>query len=137
MGNEIYGSTNRECTQKTGYTLPRTMMNNSDLTRIINSDEVQSKVRDPIKTKSGSRLKKNPLKNLGVKVRLNPYALSLRRSELLAQQRREANKVSRIQAARATRKSHPAATKKANYSRMADDGLPEVEEVEAVAEEEA
>merc|ERR1712127_344339 len=120
MGNEIYGSTNRECTQKTGYTLPRTMMNNSDLTRIINSDEVQSKVRDPIKTKSGSRLKKNPLKNLGVKVRLNPYALSLRRSELLAQERRVAIKQAKVLKSRASRKAHT--SQSANYTRMVNEG---------------
>merc|ERR1712127_222109 len=113
--NEIYGSTNRESTTKSGYTLPRSMMTNSDITRVINSDEVQSKVRDPRKIVKGSRQHKNPLKNLGVKVRLNPYALSVRRSELLAQERRAASKAAKVAKAR---KAHTGKNKQANYARI-------------------
>ena len=43
------GTTEAESTQKRGYKLPRAPMTNSDLTRLINSDEVQSVVR-PKKT---------------------------------------------------------------------------------------
>jgi len=98
--NEIWGSVTRESTQKSGYTLPRNMMTNSDITRLINSDEVQSKVRDPVKVIKGSRLKKNPLKNLGVKVRLNPYAAHIAKSEKLAQERRAAGKADKIKKCR-------------------------------------
>jgi large subunit ribosomal protein L4e len=113
---DIYGSVNRESTQKSGYTLPRSIMTNSDLTRLINSDEVQSKVRAPkAGAKKGSRLKKNPLKNLGVKVRLNPYAICLRRSELLAQERRAAGKAAQIKAKRG---KHSNAAQAATIKRM-------------------
>jgi len=77
----IYGGKNgAESTEKKGFRIPRSMMTNSDLPRIINSDEVQAKVR-PAKvsnTVGGSRkrIKKNPLKNLGTMVKLNPYALT-------------------------------------------------------------
>jgi large subunit ribosomal protein L4e len=77
----IYGGKNgAEATEKKGFRVPRSMMTNSDLPRIINSDEVQAKVR-PAKvsnTVGGSRkrIKKNPLKNLGTMVKLNPYALT-------------------------------------------------------------
>lgn len=37
-------------------------------------------------------LKKNPLKNLYVMLRLNPYAKSLRRQQLLLEQRRKKEK---------------------------------------------
>merc|ERR1711874_967622 len=74
--NGIYGSTTRQSTTKKGYTLPRTIMTNSDLTRIINSDEIQSKLRPAVKTVKRHYRKKNPLKNLGAKVILNPYALA-------------------------------------------------------------
>lgn len=60
--NSIYGSVNRESTQKSGYTLPRAKMTNSDLTRIINSDEVQSKLRAANTSVVRSQQKKNPLK---------------------------------------------------------------------------
>lgn len=43
------GTVEAESTQKKGYKLPRAPMTNSDLTRLINSDEVQSVVR-PKKT---------------------------------------------------------------------------------------
>jgi len=118
--NGIYGSTTRESTQKSGYTLPRNVMANSDLTRLINSDEVQSKVKPADTTVTRKRKKKNALKNLGVKVRLNPYALSLRRSELLAQERRAAAKADKLKASRASRKAHTA--QKANYTRMTAEG---------------
>jgi len=63
--------------EKKGYTLPRSFMTNTDLTRVINSDEVQSKVK-PATTSatapSTKRMKKNPLKNLGTLIKLNPYA---------------------------------------------------------------
>jgi len=134
--NEVWGSTTRESTQKTGYKLPQPMMTNSDITRIINSDEVQITVRPAETTVTRKRKKKNPLKNLGVKVRLNPYALSLRRSELIAQERSAASKEARLKKARAGRKAHPAAVHKQNYSRMAEDGLPEESEVEEEEEEE-
>jgi len=137
---EIYGSVTRESTQKTGYTLPRNVMANTDITRIINSDEVQSKVRPADNVVTRRRIKKNPLKNLGVKVRLNPYALSLRRSELLAQERRVAIKEKKLVKARASRKAHK--SQAANYARMIDEGkvwdepAEEVEEAEEPAAEE-
>jgi large subunit ribosomal protein L4e len=118
--NGIYGSVSRESTQKTGYTLPRNIMANSDITRIINSDEVQSKVKAANTMVIRKSLKKNPLKNLGVMVRLNPYALSLRRSELLAQERKVENKAKAVKKARGMAKNHKSQT--TNYTRMAADG---------------
>jgi len=98
---DIWGSQNRESSSKSGYFLPRPLMSNSDLTRIINSDEVQSKLRPANKTVKRYKLKRNPLKNLGALVRLNPYALQARRSEVLAEERRAAQKKKALDAARA------------------------------------
>jgi large subunit ribosomal protein L4e len=98
--NSNWGSFTRVSEQKTGYVLPRPLLANSDLTRLINSDEVQSKVRAPIKTIVRARRHKNPLTNLGVKVKLNPYALVLRRSELLSQQRQAKAKAASVEAKR-------------------------------------
>jgi len=78
----LYGGKNgAPSTEKKGYRLPRQMMTNSDLPRIINSDEVQSKVKPAAKSitdKSTKRIKKNPLKNLGTMIKLNPYAKKLK-----------------------------------------------------------
>ena len=81
------GTTEQASAQKKGYKVPRGLLTNADLTRLINSDEIQSIVRPP-KTGTGRRvLKKNPLKNLGALLKLNPYAKSARRAELLQQAR--------------------------------------------------
>ena len=82
------GTAEVESTQKRGYKLPRNIMANADLTRLINSDEVQTIVRPPKVSRMVVPLKKNPLKNLGALLKLNPYAKAARRTELLAQVRR-------------------------------------------------
>jgi large subunit ribosomal protein L4e len=121
--NSIWGSTNRESQQKKGYTVPRSFMLNADLTRLINSEEVQTKLRPAhAKAKRAQRQKKNPLTNLGVKIKLNPYAAALRRSEIVSQQARAAGKNAKVQAARkaATNKAKASHKKNrnANYRRL-------------------
>lgn len=86
--DDIFGTADKESVSKKGYKLPRAMMANADLPRIINSDEIQSIVRPP---KDGGKrrvMKKNPLRNFGVMLKLNPYARTARRMELLAQEKR-------------------------------------------------
>jgi len=121
--NDVYGSVDSAARQKKGYTLPRNIMGNSDLTRLINSDEVQTVVRPIAPRAQRIKHKKNPLKNLGVLVRLNPYALSLRRAELLHQRRIAAGKeTSRAVTHQST------AHRKANYKRINHDDEPAGEE---------
>jgi large subunit ribosomal protein L4e len=98
--NGIYGSTTRVSTSKNGYKLPRNIMFQTDLTRLINSDEIQSKVRAALPAPKKARHKKNPLKNFGVKVKLNPYAMSMKRSELLTLERRRLLKEANMEARR-------------------------------------
>ena len=43
----VFGTIETESGAKRGYRLPRTPMTNSDLTRLINSDEIQSIVNAP------------------------------------------------------------------------------------------
>merc|ERR1712159_118863 len=61
----LYGGKNGAVsTEKKGYRVPRSMMSNTDITRVINSDEVQAKVRPAKKSDTavqGKRIKKNPL----------------------------------------------------------------------------
>ncbi|PHT70611.1 60S ribosomal protein L4 [Capsicum annuum] len=84
----IYGSFDKPSEKKKGYVLPRAKMVNADLARIINSDEVQSVVRPIKKDVKRATLKKNPLKNLNVLLKLNPYAKTARRMSLLAETQR-------------------------------------------------
>lgn len=71
---QIYGTQKTGSSAKKGWRLPRPMMTNTDITRIINSDEVQSVCRAPIKNTFVRRQKKNPLKNKQTMLRLNPYS---------------------------------------------------------------
>jgi large subunit ribosomal protein L4e len=80
----IYGTYSKASAKK-NYTLPRHAMNNANLGRLINSDEIQSVVRPVERNVTRRSHKKNPLKNLGMMVKLNPYALVARRAELRAQ----------------------------------------------------
>lgn len=62
---------------KKGFSLPSAVVAQSDLTRLINSSEIQSVLNAPkgdAKTKRGAVQKKNPLKNKQVMLRQNPYA---------------------------------------------------------------
>ncbi|KAG0242917.1 hypothetical protein BGW41_003317 [Actinomortierella wolfii] len=83
--DEIYGTYRKGSALKKDYNLPQHKMANPDVTRIINSAEVQGvlKAAGPAKTPRPYTQKKNPLKNQAVMNRLNPYAQTLRRAEIL------------------------------------------------------
>jgi len=87
--DNVFGTKNKNSRQKAGYRPPRNIVTNCDITRIINSREVQSKLRDK-KKNVPQQPKKNPLKNLGAMARLNPYFLTKRRRALtIAQKNRD------------------------------------------------
>ena len=71
---------------KNAFSLPTAKITNPDVTRLINSTEIQSVVRpaNPKIQKRPWTQHKNPLRNKGVLFRLNPYAKTLRRQELRA-----------------------------------------------------
>merc|ERR1719389_334480 len=71
--NKIYG-TYKGGSNKKGYRLPRAAMENADVARIINSDEVQKVVRAKIEAPAKFGRKKNPLKNKEVMENINPGA---------------------------------------------------------------
>jgi len=77
----IYGTHTAKSEEKSGYQPPRAMMSNADLPRVINSSEVQAKARPAKSVTKFHRIRKNPLKNLGVMIKLNPYAKHLKRSK--------------------------------------------------------
>lgn len=85
----LYGTFRKSAALKKDYHLPHPIIANPDVTRIINSDEIQSVCR-AAKSKTTRRpftQKKNPLRNIGVLVRLNPYAKVVRRQELRNQRK--------------------------------------------------
>jgi large subunit ribosomal protein L4e len=87
--DSVWGTQTRGSAHKTGYHLPRAVVSNPDITRIINSDEVQSKLRPAQRVRRFYTQKKNPLRNVGVLFKLNPYAKTVRRRAALAQLSKE------------------------------------------------
>merc|ERR1711972_12501 len=71
-----YGEVGSNAPLKKGYHLPRAQMENADISRIINSNEVQSVVRPKMEAPKKFAIKKNPLKNPMVMARLNPGIMS-------------------------------------------------------------
>uniref|UniRef100_A0A5F9CVL3 Large ribosomal subunit protein uL4 C-terminal domain-containing protein n=1 Tax=Oryctolagus cuniculus TaxID=9986 RepID=A0A5F9CVL3_RABIT len=81
-------------------------MLNTDLSRILKSPEIQRALRAPRKKIHRRVLKKNPLKNLRIMLKLNPYAKTMRRNTILRQARNHKLRVERAAAALAA-KSDP------------------------------
>merc|ERR1719353_298852 len=134
---KLFGTYNGGSTEKKGYTLPRSMMTNTDIARIINSNEVQSVVtaqkENPTKR---LRVRKNPLKNSSVLGRLCPYANTLKKIGRMAHQK--GSKVQKTMAKKhaktlVAKKAHKPA-KKAFFKALEAAYAPKVEE--AAAEEE-
>jgi len=91
--NTIYG--------EGGKNIPHHSMENADLARIINSDEVQS-VLNPAKRNGGRHLrKKNPTKSIKALEMLDPYAAAARKAETRAMQARAGKKAAALSKKRA------------------------------------
>ena len=83
--DSIFGTWSEASQVKKGFTMSRNMMTCADLARIINSDQVQSKLRE-VKTsvRAHDKTKKNPLKNKALMQKLNPYSKTARELEVKA-----------------------------------------------------
>lgn len=83
--DKVYGSTTEPSALKKDFLLPSNVVAQADLTRLINSSEIQSVLNAPkgeSKTKRAGVQKKNPLKNKQVMLRLNPYAAAFQKEKL-------------------------------------------------------
>ncbi|KAJ5906629.1 60S ribosomal protein L4-A [Penicillium subrubescens] len=98
--DQVYGTTTTPSALKKDFLLPSAMVANADLTRLINSSEIQAVVRAPkgeARTKRVNVQKKNPLRNKQVMLRLNPYAAAYSKQKL-GQQKVEGGKPERASA---------------------------------------
>eukprot|EP01092_Planopodium_desertum_P004322 TRINITY_DN1885_c1_g1_i1.p2 TRINITY_DN1885_c1_g1~~TRINITY_DN1885_c1_g1_i1.p2 ORF type:complete len:340 (-),score=89.54 TRINITY_DN1885_c1_g1_i1:46-1065(-) len=113
--DKIYGTFTKKSGAKADFTLPRSLVTNADLARLINSDEIQSVVR-PTQINKRRGFKKNPLKNIGVLVRLNPYAAQQKRDRLLAQEKVLKQRREKVVKTKRNPKSRKTARRKARGS---------------------
>lgn len=80
--DDIYGTYKSKSTVKNDFSLPQPKMTNSDLGRILRSDEVQGVLKAKSFDSKRRVLKRNPLKNTRTLAKLNPYAITQKRIAL-------------------------------------------------------
>lgn len=114
--DSIFGTYDESAQYKSGFNLPRSMMTNADLARIINSDEIQSVVSAPKTVSASIPKKRNPLKNTDVRVALNPYHAVVKERE---DRRANASKDARGKAVQAKRANEKARGKKYSAQKKA------------------
>jgi len=88
--DDIYGTWKNAAKAKSHWNLPMSKMSTADFGRLIRSEEIQKAIRPPKKVEHLPRLKKNPLTNPRVMLKLNPYAAVLKRAAILQQHRKDA-----------------------------------------------
>jgi len=86
--DSLYGTGRKSSTIKKNYNLPSAKMANTDLARLIRSDEIQAVVRAPNKVVKRRVVKHNPLKNTRALLQLNPFAAVEKKNAILKQEQR-------------------------------------------------
>ncbi|KAI0005186.1 60S ribosomal protein L4 [Xylariaceae sp. FL0662B] len=89
--DNIYGTTTKPSELKKDFLLPSNLVSQADLSRLINSSEIQSVLRAPKGgplTKRAS-VQKNPLRNKQVMLRFNPYHSAFVKNEVGQQKKAE------------------------------------------------
>jgi len=86
--DSIYGTPSKSSETKGNFSIPKPLLTNADINRIVNSDEVLAAIRPKKQRSRPSGHRKNPLKNLGFMTKLNPYAKEERRQKILYEQSR-------------------------------------------------
>ncbi|KPJ19326.1 60S ribosomal protein L4 [Papilio machaon] len=84
----LFGSWKTPSKEKKNFNLPQPKMANTDLTRLLKSEEIRKVLRAPNKRVIRATRKLNPLTNTKAMLRLNPYSAVLRRKAVLDQQRK-------------------------------------------------
>eukprot|EP00010_Vexillifera_abyssalis_P009174 CAMPEP_0201545966 /NCGR_PEP_ID=MMETSP0173_2-20130828/2362_1 /ASSEMBLY_ACC=CAM_ASM_000268 /TAXON_ID=218659 /ORGANISM="Vexillifera sp., Strain DIVA3 564/2" /LENGTH=383 /DNA_ID=CAMNT_0047954521 /DNA_START=51 /DNA_END=1202 /DNA_ORIENTATION=- len=97
----LFGSHDEPSALKKNFTLPRAVMANPDLDRLLRSEEIQAVLRAPRKNTKVPK-KRNPLKRGDVMQALNPYKNQQRG---IAQQQRKARSKARIAKLRAKKQA--------------------------------
>ena len=135
--DQLFGSYRERSTVKTGFQLGRPMMAVADLARIINSDQVQSKLRmEKVSAEVSNKGKKNPLTNKVAMQRLNPAAKDLRAAAEKAAQAAQKARADRLKHKRSKAGRKEKATRAARFNGLADGLEAAFEDAQRKIEEE-
>jgi len=138
--NNIFGNYRAKGVEKSGYVLNRNVMTCADLSRIINSDQVQSKLRNVKKSEvHHDKGKKNPLKNRALMKKLNPFDGIRRHAEHKLNEERHKKREAHLKGLRKTKEWKAGKkTRNANFKKLQDGLLHSYQEAkDALADEEA
>lgn len=80
--DELYGTYKQKASLKRDFSLPQPKMSNSDIGRLMRSDEVQRVLKAKSHERKRRVLKRNPLKNNRTMHKLNPFATVQKRLAL-------------------------------------------------------
>jgi len=80
--DSLYGTWAKPSELKTNYNLPQPTVNNSDLTKLMHSEEIQKSLRAKEQGSVHTGFKRNPLKNADEMARLNPFAVASKRAAM-------------------------------------------------------
>jgi len=122
--NRIFGTLTRNSSIKRNFRIPHPVMTNADVNRIINSDEVQAVLRRKKPRKPFFPRKRNPLKNFGALLKLDPYAVTKRRDAIKLNLANIAKKAKRREEGAVPRPKKEAAPKKKTKKEKAPSKKP-------------
>ena len=118
----VFGSTRAPSLEKKGWTLSRPMMACADLSRIINSDQVQAKLRaQRTSVRAHDKTKKNPLTNKAQMQKLNPWSKAKAALIEKTTKERQAKKAAVIKAKRSKAGKKDKAKRSATYAKLQGD----------------
>ena len=84
----LYGTWKKSSEAKNNWNLPMPKMANTDLSKLLKSEEIRKVLRAPNRTvRKALKTKANPLKNIRAMLKLNPYAaVTKKNAELVSAQ---------------------------------------------------
>merc|ERR1712042_180983 len=84
--DSIYGTWRKASESKKSWNLPMPLMANTDLSKLLKSEEIRKVLKAPNrKIVKSKKTKANPLKNIRAMLKINPYAAVMKKNaELLA-----------------------------------------------------
>merc|ERR1712136_108946 len=94
--DELFVTWNKSSTMISNFNLPSPLMANSDLTKLLSSQEIQGALRPKKLGCAHVTVKRNPLKNASEMAKLNPFAIAQKRAMLLKEQKNVEAKSSKI-----------------------------------------
>jgi large subunit ribosomal protein L4e len=119
--NKIFGNYRAKGVEKGGYVLNRNLLTVADLSRLINSDQVQSKVRAIRKSVvAHDRQKRNPLQNRALMHKLNPHDTVRRAADLKLQKERNSKRAETIKAKRSPSAKKAKKDRKTKHTNLAN-----------------